>query len=446
MRFLAILLLGGVVTSSGRAQAPTVPYDGTEVFCHLLHQEGRLHPLRDLLAIDPQQSLLIVFGDLGGLLTNEKLLPGGLEQYWRRGGNILLAGDVLEAPERAERRVLGLWQLRFAEWVRTPAAGYRGHASCPFIGMDRLARTHPLFAGMRQGLATNGPRSLRVSADSTLQVLARLPTSGAAGVVARGAEPVYAVASPEAAPRQGRVLVIAGHGIFMNCMLVQRDCDNLLFASNCIRWLRESPTGTPRPLALFIVDGKVIDRFDVSLAPPLPPIPLPGAALLDQLLADLEDEDFFRRWLASVPGLIGRAIHGLVITATILLLLYGCKKLLTGRYHLETTEPLSVGLSVRGWAQRHEEMLARNSFAEPARSLAQAWFRERGIPDVMVGSFWQRRRLRRQVREAWKLAQPDSTARVSRRRFLALAQSLATLTAAFEAGQLRFRESVDRSL
>ena len=53
------------------------------------------------------------------------------------------------------------------------------------------------------------------------------------------------------------VLVVAGHGMFMNGMMVQSDNDNFDFANNAVRWLRESSTGIRRGGAFFVVDSEV---------------------------------------------------------------------------------------------------------------------------------------------------------------------------------------------
>ena len=86
-------------------------------------------------------------------------------------------------------------------------------------------------------------------------------------------------------------MVIAGHGLFTNGMLLQADNDNFEFAVTCLRWLGDGPDG-PRRQALFIVDGEVIQTFDGSLKPPLPPLlppvppapPLPAMAMSPEKL------------------------------------------------------------------------------------------------------------------------------------------------------------------
>ena len=98
-----------------------------------------------------------------------------------------------------------------------------------------------------------------------------------------------------------------------------------------------------------------------------------------------------------------------------------------------------------GLLGRHEELVARGNLWEAAHALARAWTDEHGSGDTMpsfdiAGPFWRRWQLRRQVQAVWQLTSSHSQTRVSKRRFLRLAHSLADLTMAIHAGQLQIRK------
>ncbi len=483
------LLLAAAPARAQQAPVP-IPYDGTEVFGHIL-KHYKLDPVPDPSSFDPAQAVVIVFGDPGNDLDKrlpmqwvpwqgrghswrsgndlDKRLPmQWLRGFLQRGANVLVAGETMTQVAPG---------LTLGEEVLVPAElGYRGQAACPWIATSHLAQGHPIFLGVQQGLATNCPRSLRVDGEATHRPLAWLPVRSsqarkqneggnpwvrsALEFLGRFGDPIYMAGSPADAPPTGRVLVLGGHGVFMNCMLVQRDCDNFQFACNCVHWLCEGKNGQKRKKALFLVNGRVIDNFQMSLLPPPPPVPMPTAALLDRLLASWEDEGFFRRLLFSEPDLPALLARGLLMTATLLLLLYGARKLLAGRYHAETAVPLLVGPAAAadgppvGLERRHEELLARGNLHEAAQALARAWFHAHAAivpsrwfgdlrdtaPDVVItGSFWRRWQLQRQLAWAWNVAQSGSTVRVSKRGLRVLARALANLTEAAEAGELRLQ-------
>jgi hypothetical protein len=480
---LALILAGLQVHAQ---ETPPVALDGPEVFGHLLHQFGKLQPVLDpATALDPHKVVIIAFGSLD---LPKSLVVGRFENKLSRfltgGGNLLVAGDTDPIqPLLGMSAVLQPLGLELGLPVAVPASeGYHEQRDCPRIGLDRLPLMHPLFLGLQQDLATNKPRAVKVPGTlADLTVLARLPRQSAALLrqanetdatwrpVARLAariyseivDPIYMVGSPASAPPQRRLLILGGHGMFTNCMLVQDDCDNFTFAINCIRWLREGPDG-PRTHALFLVDGKLIERFDLPLRAPAPPIPMPTGALLDRLAADLEDEGFFHKLLHSEPDQSDRLAQGLFITLTILLLLFATQHLLAGRYRAETRVPLLVGSSatVARPPSRQEELLARDNLWEAAQALARAWFHEHGMLSwdrwdgdlgsaepafTAFGPFWRRWRLQRHVRHAWDLARSRPAGRVSKRRFLTLARSLAQLSEAVRAGHLHRNESMVRS-
>jgi hypothetical protein len=477
MRRLALALAMLLLATTAHAQeAPLVIAEGgTEVFGHIMHHYGKLQPVLDPTAgLDAHKTVLIDFGKLDRRLVANKGRPlHAVHQFLVRGGNVLLAGDLdveRTLPARTPS-ILEPWGLALDKPIKVlPHEGYQGLQDCPRIEQHTLPLLHPLFLGVQRDLATNCPRSLKLKGPlplPDLEVLARLSQFSAslaqqtrdlddgwrwlAEQFGRALDPIYMVGSPASAPPQGRLLILGGHGIFTNCMLVQADCDNFTFAVNCIRWLREGPQG-PRTHALFRVDGEIVGRFDLPLVAPPPPIPMPTAALLDRLAADLEDEGFFQELLKEDQDLANSLVQGLLITITVLLLLYGAHHLLAGRYHAETSVPLLVGPAAPAkQRRRHEELLTRDNLWEEAQALARAWFHEHcalapthwygeqqtaELAFAVVGSFWRRWRLQRQLQSVWELACPGPLGRVSKRRFVALGRNLADLSRAVQAGEL----------
>lgn len=333
---LTMLLLLLACGSAGAQATQGLPFDGVEVFSHVLHDYGKLRPATPAGA-NPQDTVVIAFG-----ATRRDTLT----QLYAAGANLLIACDT---PGRlgmwvADAKINTGWGTVVRPVTSASDGGYRGHAACPLLRREALPTSHPLFIGLQQDLATNNPRSLlRIDPGSGLHVLARLAQGredwleqfdegwrpwvrGAAGFFG----PIHIAGSPADAPPERRVVVLGGYGIFTNCMLVQPDCDNFAFACNCVRWLKAGRGGRQRTHAVFMVDDKVVDDFTPSLQAPAP---MPSAALLDQLLADLEDEGFFRNFLRGQPRVNMLLIQGILIGATTALLAYAAKKLLAARDH-----------------------------------------------------------------------------------------------------------------
>jgi hypothetical protein len=456
MRSAATLLL--LLCASGTALAqpprPTVPFDGVEVFAHILYHVGKLKPVAASDAFEPARTAIIVFGDMR-VRKDTALTTADLARLAAAGGSLLIACD---------RANLWNWSVELGEPIRVAAGGYRDNPDCPLLHAETLQRTHPLFLGLQRGLATNSPRALKPLPGGALPVLARVPAAdvegwldnlddaarpwlrGPARIVAGALGPTYMVGSPAHAPPEARTLVLGGHGMFMNCMLVQPDCDNFAFACNCIHWLRAGPGGRDRSHALFIVDGKVVEHFNPSLTPPMP---VPSAALLDQLLTDLEDERFLQRLIESEPDVHIGLLRGLLIAATLSLVLYSVKKLLAGRHTTDTIRlpaPDDDALVLR----RRDELMASGNLAEAAQALARSWFHEHAglgpeswfgatpaVEPVAAGPFWRRWQLERQLRRLWDLAAAATPARrVSPRELLSLRTTMTQLSAAVQEHRL----------
>jgi hypothetical protein len=433
---LSVLLLFLLPAGLCAQPAPkkVVPPEGTQAFSNLiLHQLG-LKPIKTLEELadkKPEETLIIVFGDTT-VLDDIKKTVGSLEKFQ---GAILIASDRNDGD-----RLRGLNLHITGVVVTQDDLGYKGLRDCPMVLPPLNKKPHVVLQGVRQGLATNRP-SVVQHLDSDFELLARysigcrldgLPLPGAFLV---GRE---------------RALVMGGHSVFMNMLLAQSDNDNFLFAQNCVRWL----SGGKRKYALFVEEGRIVDKFDVGLTV-MPQVPFPPTQVLNRLLRGLEDESFFNRLVGGLRG--DRILRVLLIIVTLLLLLYGCKRLLGSRHRIEAAVPLLTPLPSPVPAveltlpvQRQQALLKGGDFREPARELARFFFEELAqmpahfhagrdnLPRFSAGGGWMERRwLPKQIPYLWQLAYGEP-ARVSLRRFRRLPAILDRLTLAVRSGRLRF--------
>jgi hypothetical protein len=453
-RIIALLIasaLFALPVSAQEAQPRTIPFEGPEIACHILHS-FKMEPIDSIedAVSNPKQTVVIVFGD-PRILRELHKASGGLKEYLSNGGSLLIATDRQWTDPNLSFRISG-------EPVQLDPAkkslAYGGELACPLL--SPLDGDHPVFSFLQNEIATNRPSNVDVfDSGAALQDLLaypfgprRLPGGGL-----RGGPQRYMVGSAKDAPPQGRALYIAGHGMFINAMMLQRQTDNFAFTVNAVRWLSEGADHEPRTKTLFIVNGEIITNFDMKLTPPPPPIPIPPMKMLGRLIRGLENERFFHRVLGealgSHIGVVVAVIFGLV---TIIVLLYGAKKFIAGRHHLETGVPsiiASVPLmsSTAPIEQRQQAMLRQGEFVTEARQLALAWLRQefevmpdRWQPEVdarfaVTASFWTRGRLQRKADAVLRFVRVKP-AQVSRHGFFVLVEALQELNAAFKEGRL----------
>jgi hypothetical protein len=133
-----------------------------------------------------------------------------------------------------------------------------------------------------------------------------------------------------------------------------------------------------------------------------------------------------------------------------LLLLYGLVRLAKARHRGELAAfPLAVAVGRLAPArtalqQRHQDMLRAGSVWEAARALARQCFEAAGIPPgapgepppqvTAAGGWWERWRLRRQVRRLWQLAYGRAPVRVSASEFMRLAAEMERVKVALAGG------------
>jgi hypothetical protein len=479
-RFIIAILIGGLALSApALAQEPkerAIPFEGAEVFCHILFHEG-LQPIQslDALAADHKDTLLIVFGKMERM-NDIRLATGGLHRFLEQGGSLLIVSDHYHLFGSLHVGIDG------AKITQPPANAYRSQSDCPWL--PSTARDdHPLFRGLHRGIATNRPSFITTNAgkpaskkgglsnpgpDGSVKALLAFPRDAKRGDDANGNGLTYMMGSPENALPHGRVLLIAGQGMFMNGMMLQTDeknrdnfdNDNLEFAVNAIRWLREARGGAARSRALLMVDGTIVTDFNMNLSPssgalPTPRIPIPPVKVLNRLIHGLEEDRAKARGKDKLAGdTFGRVVGVLLALATFGLLLYAAKKFLEGRVQRETGVPRMVGAApplgpgLRRGQQRQLAFYQQADSAKESKQLVSAWLKaEFGVqpeqwPADAVAAFqasgfvWTRWPLQRQADDVLRIVRGAGLVPVSRGQFSRLVETLANLSEARVNGRL----------
>src|SRR5438309_7178473 len=138
--------------------------------------------------------------------------------------------------------------------------------------VEGLKSNHPLFRGLKTGIATNRPSFLR-HRDADLVALAEFSSDTFRDPSRRWApEPrprLFLCGSANDAPPAGRMVVLSGEGVFINSMIAASDNDNFNFAWNTIKWLAEGPKGKRR-YALVLEDGRPVPKFALPLTVSMP--------------------------------------------------------------------------------------------------------------------------------------------------------------------------------
>ncbi len=457
-RFTIALAVGWLaLPAPASAQEPkvrTIPFEGAEVFCHVLFHEG-LKPIESLgaLAGDQKDTLLIVFGN--PMRADSWFGTDGLGRLLKNGGSLLIVTDY---PFSSEKHLF--LKTRGRRLVQPEQTAYRQTPQCPWLP-SAWGGDHPLFHGLRKGIATNCPSSVFLQENAAVTPILTFGDDVRREHDNGGwiALPKYMVGSPKDAPPHGRALFIAGQGMFMNGMMLQSDNDNFDFAVNAIRWLREGPNGATRSKALLMVDGRIVTDFNMNLAPraelPTPQIPIPPVQAINRLVHGMEEEQLFHKMLRGLLGdSFERVIGVLLALATFGLLLYAAKKFLEARCQHETGVPRMVGAAAPlgpGLRRGQQRQLALHQQADSAQESAQlvrAWLRaEFGVhPEQWsagtsvamraAGLLWSRWNLQHQADEVLRLARSAGLVPVSGGQFSRLVETLTDLTAAHKSGRL----------
>jgi hypothetical protein len=408
----------GPAPAAAQQQPPkfVVDWDTTEIFSNQLHRHHHLEPLQsveDLKGAAPRDTLIIVFGDLEVLDQINRARPGGLARFRKDGGAILIASDRDDFGRLRDFHLATSSTRIYAP--RQDDLAYKGNTNMPLVKPSQFL-PHPIFPGLKKGLATNLPSRLDRFPRSDLQVLCRFDLrcwdqTGKRDLNEHGREvgaPLILGSGADAGP-DDRVLFIAGHGMFINGMLAQQDNDNLEFGNNCVRWLTNLGQ---RKKVLFIVEGEVVKKLALPVAePPLPPIP--PVPLINALLRAAEEVNLFNElFLEFYPK--GDVLRWVAVLGSVLLGVAALGRLLRGRL------PAGMDLLLRQrlapllgapplLVLRHRAAL-RGNLWEAANALARQCFegaalRKPEVPPVAThGPPEVRQRLNDLVRHLWRVA------------------------------------------
>jgi hypothetical protein len=429
---------------------PRVPFgQGTHALRHILHK-ANLRPLtsqtelRQALEVGAEDAVLVIALGQASLLAR---FPGGIEDFIRRGGALLMATDQ-RSPSIFNTQVPG----HFVYIAAQSKAAYRGSGDCPIV-IPEAAGGCPVFRGLHK-VATNRPSYLIHDRGARLPTVARFPD----GSIVVNAQNMLIFPRSFAVGRDvgsGRVLLMADHSVFINEMMLQTDNDNFDMACNAVNWLTNNGE---RNRVLFIEDDRIVTKFDVPVKDmPLPPLPTPEQLLrkVDPWLAGLERENFFDRQLRKIiPQGAVQLILVLLITG--LLVVLGLWRLVRSRHQIDPRVPLLVpsleGLTRPGAVveQRQQALLQDGNFWETAHGFARQFFDQAlgqarnassGVPEVHgVGDRRQQRTWQQQVARLWRLAR-GAPAPVSSVELETVVAQVSGWTAALASGTLSLRQA-----
>jgi hypothetical protein len=264
--------------------------EGTHLFRRMLH-DLKFKPLENFqeLQANPSKSILVVLGETSALTR----LPGGLKNFVRRGGALLLATDR-SLPKgtnlpRQLKDVAGVIINANTVVCTNPdlSKKYKGFHFCPILQPIKGAEPDLFrlsFNNQELQVATNVPAHLLQEAElpGSVRPLALLPEL--CFYPNRNLEPtnypidnrLFMVGGELG---KGKVLVLADHSVFINEMMLPKDNNNVEFTNNCLLWLRGEEGSRDR--VLFLEDGVAQTKFDI----PLKSLKIPPADLLKLLFA-----------------------------------------------------------------------------------------------------------------------------------------------------------------
>jgi len=453
--FAIVLLLAPLAVCAQEEPVRSIRFKDPEVFCHILHnsKNQRLAPLGSIeeMAQNPAETMLIIFGEAQNDNVTQAL--NEVREFQANGGAVLIAtGTPLHHP-RLPIHISG-WKVRRSQ-------GFEDEVLCPWLALpteenpdESGDRKHPIFHLVFKGIATNWPSRVKLDdAKAPVRTLLSFPPEAKWDVQAKWGTEHYIIGSPRDALPGGRALYIAGHGVFMNGMLLQAKTDNFRFALNVVDWLAEAPDGKRRTKALLIVDGTIVPDFDMKLTPPPPPIPMPPRAIINRLLRDLQEEGrIHQMFYANID--IDSAVAYVLSFLVGGLLVYGAKKSLEGRQQVDPAAPRMVGkiappTPTAGASQTQQiATLEHANLRREARELVHAWFQQEfGVePEFWSESatiqlrvqryFWSLGATHGQADLVLRMARVAKSVKVSRHGLVQVASALQDLTIALRAGRV----------
>lgn len=442
------LLLGQGPPAAGQQpekEKTYVPYQGTQAFLHLLGLY-RLKPIpkiADLGNYPANETMIVMFGDLSDV-PQIRFQTGGLKNFATQGGSLLIASD---------RRSLDLIDefglILVGNAVKeSPKNSFRGHPDCPMIKDKIIDPRHPIFKGIIKGIATNEPTSIEPHWPQGTS-LYKLADFSLPELMGQFRIDGFLWGSSRVTGSKNRVLIMGGHGVFINGMMVQRNYnDNFLFAHNCVDWLTE---GRKKKNVLFIEEGRVHTKIDVPLAQKLP-FPIPTEAKINQLLKIAQDEDFFHKMLFRIVSK-NQILRGLFLILTVLFAFLLLIRLFRSQNRREPRLPLVARTLEKTTsprpvvAQRHDALIGHGNLREVASSVARLWLEEQGAGEKrdkpplveVVGTNGPQHKWQKQLNYLWELAWGKKKAPVARKQLRSLMEMIDQLNQAVQKGNLRLK-------
>jgi hypothetical protein len=476
---------------------PTVSARGDHAFRHTLKMHGLvpLAGIEALKAIPADEAVLIILGDPGDPARptelGRHLQQGWIRSFLDNGGAVLIATDqntrgrifglraavtgaAVRIPDRVGPPIL-VWlrapggnmvmvnrpdylkekdgryrnytpveaQLEFRDsipikvseqvWERQQAVYFR--YSDFILIKNHFGVPHRAFSGCDKGIVVNQPSFIVRGEDCEFAVLSSFPPfyTPDGGLVE---VPAFAVGTNDPDARS-RLLLLASYSQFWNSAYVQRETDNKAFMTNTIDWLVSGKK--QRKFALYVFEGEVVTNFDV----PLIDLPVPTRQMLNHLLRDMEEENFFNDFIAAEkPSVLRIAL----VLGVALLGLYGLQRYLRAHFRRDYTVPLLEAKQAYLAAddtpplvRREQQRLRAGDFGEAARALARECFEAAGGGDAPPVVASGQSALVAAVATLWALAHGDGFAEpVSADAFGRIAALAELVREAFAQGRLRW--------
>jgi hypothetical protein len=473
-RFLAFLILflaaRALAQPTGEAPPQRAAAEGTDAFRLMLKMAG-LKPAtsREDLLDHPTTGILMALGPAP--TVDELAASGELRRFLDAGGAVLVATDRPTSnelfsvlPARVNGQPISVPRER----------SYRGELpDCPLVVEPSLLRQvlgltpHQILSGLERPVATNRPSSI----DHLLPPLGLVAELDAPGrryaIFDRRIEVPNRVmfAAVGEFKQKGRAAVLADHSVFINSMMWQTDNDNIRFAYNIARWLKDDR----RTDVLLYYDGEIQSSFDVNLTyarPPFPPIEA-LVPLANQVIGEMEQEDLFNRMVLDAAGGHERILRGLMLVFTLGLIVQGGYWFLNSKFRTELrpAKAAPAAAPVPDLERRHQAILARGNLVESAHELAhqtfvavaaesekdelsRVWWERAALGKrnmqmlrlgpyrvFVSGSWWQREIWLRRVARLWRTA-TGRVRHVSARRLERIVESLRALHDAVADGKI----------
>jgi hypothetical protein len=436
---LAVLGLASLWPSLAVAQRSDIPFSNDNHFFRFLLEQLQVQALGNLAdaSQDPEHTVLIVFGPAG----SPNQVPSDVVKFIRSGGAVLVAtkqpldedledqfglsvrGKIISVPGDSEDA--------YRRNPLLPMVKAVGGSTEPWRGLQKVACNCPSYLQVRK-------RRLRVIAEYPDNWIAIEP--GASNRRFPGTL-VFAVAGDW---DKGRVLIMADESVFNNEMMMQEDNDNFALAYQSLQWLTDSGR---RNRAYFVDNRRTVNDFKGVLAelskPPPPPL-----EILNRMIAGMENDNFFNRFVLGPSHDIWPIWRGVTLGLALTVMGWGLFRL--SRLRLPPADenavtPLARAPTAALIDQRHRTMVAAGNLYEGARDLCRQCFRSLGVtpgpsaeggprlpppPNVVAhGTYRENRNLHQIVARAWALAYGDPT-RVSARQFAIIVHQLDELRSA----------------